>query len=101
MLILLGYLLGLALLGWLLHKKSVRVRSFLIVGYSYLFIIPLYFFGRLPADATVPEALDLLLRCAYEAPKAMTFGADLTIYNDPAVTLLPPVTKLIRQFDLK
>ncbi len=88
MLILLGYLLGLALLGWLLRKKSVRVRSFLIVGYSYLFIIPLYFFGRLPADATAPEALDLLLRCAYEAPKAMTFGADLTIYNDPAVTLL-------------
>lgn len=88
MLILLGYLLGLVLLSWLLRKRSVRLRSFLIVGYNYLFIIPLYFFARLPADATVPAALNLLLRCAYEAPKAMTFGADLTLYDDPAVTLL-------------
>lgn len=88
MLILLGYLLGMGLLSWLLRKRTARLRSFVIVGYSYLFIIPLYFFGRLPAGATGPEALNLLLRCAYEAPKAMAFGADLTLYGDPAITLL-------------
>lgn len=88
MLILLGYLAGMALLTWLLRKRSVRVRSFLIVGYTYLFIIPLYFFSRLPEGAGPSEMLNLLLRCAYDAPKAMTFGADLSRFDDPAITLL-------------
>ncbi len=88
MLILLGYLAGMALLTWLLRRRSVRVRSFLIVGYTYLFVIPLYFFSRLPEGASPAQMLNLLLRCAYQAPSAMTFGADLTRFDDPAITLL-------------
>ena len=88
MLILLGYLAGMALLTWLLRRRSVRVRSFLIVGYTYLFVIPLYFFSQLPEGASPAQMLNLLLRCAYQAPSAMTFGANLNQFDDPAITLL-------------
>ncbi len=88
MLILLGYLAGMVLLTVLLRKRSVRVRSFLLMGFTYLFIIPLYFFARLTPETTPAGCLTLLLRCAYDAPKAMAFGADLSRFDDPALTLL-------------
>lgn len=88
MLILIVYLIGLALVSWLLRHKTVQLRSFLTVGYNYLFIIPLYFFTLLPDCETTAQVLNLLIRCAYQAPKAMTFWADVDLFNDPAITLL-------------
>lgn len=88
MVILIVYLIGLVLVSWLLRNKSLQLRSFLTVGYNYLFIIPLYFFTLLPDCETTAEVLNLLIRCAYQAPKAMTFWADVDLFNDPAITLL-------------
>ncbi len=88
MVILILYLIGLAGVSWILRNKSLQLRSFLTVGYNYLFIIPLYFFTLLPDCETTAEVLNLLIRCAYQAPKAMTFWADVDLFNDPAITLL-------------
>lgn len=88
MLTLLGYLAGLILLTWLLRARSDKTRGFLIVGYSYLFIAALCFFTQLPPAAAGRETFLLLIQCAYEAPKAMTFNADAALFDDPAVALV-------------
>lgn len=87
--ILIIYIIGLAVLSKLLSKQPESKKSAVIVAYNYIFTVPLYFFFQLPENATVPEALALIVRCAYQAPRALAFGADLTFFDeDPAIALL-------------
>ena len=85
--ILLVYLAGLILLTRLLRRWKPRARSFLIVGYNYLFAVPLTFYANI-LNGYTGDGLSLLMRCAYLAPKALTFGADLSLFEDPFITLL-------------
>lgn len=95
--ILLAYLLGLALLSLLLRKWRPRPRSILIVGYNYLFVIPLFYAAKLANDASITDAaarFNLLLQCMYQAPKALAFGADLAVIRDPQISILCYIASL-------
>lgn len=74
-LLLLGYLLGLALLTVCMRGLRERTRSLLTVGYSYVFVTLLLFFQQ-RADGT--GILQTLVASLYQAVCAITFQGDVS-----------------------
>jgi hypothetical protein len=78
--ILLAYALGFVLLAYLTHARSERLRSAVIIGYNFLFLVGLSFSLMYTPGCSAAEIFHLLLASIYEAPRIMGFEIELIDY---------------------
>ncbi len=76
--LLLGYLLGFALISLLLKNKGKRTRALLLVSYNYLFAMALLIRSKLTGvPPSTENVLKALIMSVYNTPPTMTFRGDI------------------------
>ncbi|MBR0537804.1 MAG: hypothetical protein IJK40_06610 [Clostridia bacterium] len=77
--LLLGFFSGFLFLTLLLHKRSEKLRSAVLIGYNFLFAAIVLTLRQLGGEAFSFEAvLNAFLRAIYATPMLITFNGDLS-----------------------